>query len=29
MLSECETYEQKQNILKAYGVIDEHGKMRK
>lgn len=29
MLSECETYEQKQNILKAYGVIDEHGKLRK
>ena len=29
MLTECETYEQKQNILKAYGVIDEHGKLRK
>ena len=29
MLSACETYEQKQNILKAYGVIDEHGKLRK
>lgn len=23
----CETYEQKQNILKAYGVIDEQGKL--
>ena len=29
MLSECETYEQKQNILKAYGVIDEQGKLKK
>lgn len=29
MLTDCETYEQKQNILKAYGVIDEHGKLRK
>lgn len=29
MLSACETYEQKQNILKAYGIIDEHGKLRK
>jgi hypothetical protein len=29
MLSECETYEQKQNILRAYGVIDEQGKLRK
>ena len=25
----CETYEQKQNILKAYGVIDEQGKLNK
>lgn len=29
LLTDCETYEQKQNILKAYGVIDEHGKLRK
>lgn len=29
MLSECETYEQKQNILKVYGVIDEQGKLKK
>lgn len=29
MLSECETYEQKQNILRAYGVIDEQGKLKK
>ena len=29
MLSACETYEQKQNILKAYGVINEQGKLRK
>lgn len=29
MLSACETYEQKQNILRAYGVIDEQGKLRK
>jgi ribosomal protein S1 len=29
LLTDCETYEQKQNILKAYGVIDEQGKLRK
>lgn len=29
LLTDCETYEQKQNILKAYGIIDEHGKLRK
>lgn len=29
MLTDCETYEQKQNILRAYGVIDEQGKLRK
>lgn len=27
IVHDCETYEQKQNILKAYGVIDEHGKL--
>lgn len=25
----CETYEQKMNVLKAYGVIDENGKLNK
>lgn len=28
MLSECETYEQKQNIYKTYNIIDEKGKLK-